>query len=121
MLNTLEDLLIISLFPAHIFQFLEQINISEKDTHKIFGDVGKLVRETFPRQLYLKRNKVEIEGVNESQIHVTWGPRADVEFDKKEVLKAVAEIMNKSPANFINQYHEAHGEEPIANQSIMID
>lgn len=87
----------------------------------MFGDVGKLVRETFSRQLYLKRTKVEIEGVNEVQIHVAWGARAEKEFDKKEVLKAVSELMNKSPATFINQYHEAHGEEPANNQSIFID
>jgi hypothetical protein len=55
-------------------------------------------------------------------MHVTWGARATLEFSKKEVLKAVSDIMDKSPATFVNQYHEAHGEEPVnTNQSIMID
>lgn len=64
---------------------------------------------------------MEIEGVNELQIHFAWGPRADKEFDKKQVLQAVSEIMQKSPVTFINQYHEAHGEEPTQTQSVLID
>jgi hypothetical protein len=106
---------------AHLIQFLEQLNIDLNEPHNVFGDVAKLVRETFPRQLYLKRTKVEIEGVNEVQMHAGWGARAEIEFDKKEILKAVAEIMNKSPVTFINQYHAAHGEEPMQAESIMVE
>jgi hypothetical protein len=110
----------ISCFSVHIFQFLEQIEISDRETHPVFGDVAKLVREIFPRQLYLKRTKVEIEGVNEVQLHVTWGVRAEKEFNKKEVLKAVADMMKKSPANYANQYHEAYGEEPVNTQAVVV-
>lgn len=56
--------------------------------------------------MYLKRTKVAIEGVNEAQTHVSWGSRADKEFNKKDILKTVADIMKKSPSMFINQYHE---------------
>jgi len=106
---------------AHLLQYLSQLNIEADEPHPLFGDVGKLIKEKFPRQLYLKRSKVEIEGVNEVQMHVAWGARAELEFDKKEVLKAVAKIMNKSPATFINQYHTAHGEEPEGGQAIELD
>lgn len=106
---------------AHLIQFLEQLTIDVTEPNKIFGDVNKLLKETFPRQLYLKKAKIEIEGVNDAQIHVSWGARAEHEFDKKQVLNAVAGFMNKSPANFINQYHAAHGEEPISTQPIDID
>lgn len=102
-------------------QFLEQINISDHDVHSTFGDVSKLIREIFPRQLYLKRTKIELEGVNEIQMQVIWGARAVKEFDKKEVLKAVSDIMGKSPASFVNHYHEAFGEEPSNTQSIVVD
>ena len=91
----------------HLTQFLEQLNIDTQETHKSFGDVGKLIKDKFPRQMYLKRTKVIIEGVNEAQIHLSWGARADVEFDMKDVLNAVAEIMNRSPVTFINQHHAA--------------
>lgn len=89
--------------------------------HPTFGDVSKLIREIFPRQLYLKRTKVELEGVNEIQILMIWGARAVKEFDKKEVLKAVAGIMGKSPASFVNHYHQTFGEEPASTQSISVD
>lgn len=111
----------LSYLSAHLIQFLEQLNIDITEPHTTFGDVSKLIKETFPRQLYLKRTKVETEGVNEVQIHISWGARAEKEFDKKSVLQAVADIMNKSPATFINQYHEAHGEEPVGTQSVLID
>lgn len=78
-----------------------------EEPHTVFGDVGKLIKEKFPRQLYLKRSKVSIEGVNETQTHVSWGVRAEKEFDKKEMLASVAKIMNRSPVTFINQYHQA--------------
>lgn len=71
----------------------------------------KLIKEIFPRQLYLKRSKVEIEGLTEVQTHLTWGARAEVEFDKKVVLHAVSAIMKKSPESFVNQYYAAHGDE----------
>lgn len=76
------------------------------EPHTVFGDVGKLIKEKFPRQLYLKRNKVTIEGVSDAQVHISWGVRAEKEFDKKEVLTSVAKIMNRSPVTFINQYHK---------------
>lgn len=87
-------------------QFLEQLSISVEEPHTVFGDVGKLIKEKFPRQLYLKRSKVTIEGVNEAQTHISWGVRAEKEFDKKEMLTSVAKIMNRSPVTFINQYHQ---------------
>lgn len=110
-------------FLAHLFQFLERLNIDEKDSHNFFGDAGKLIRETFPRQLYLKRMKIEIEGVNDVRFNYAWGQRANVEFDKKVLLTTVAEMMNKSPLNFINQYREVHGEDQtqMHSQSIIID
>jgi len=92
---------------AHLLQFLDQLNIDTNEPHKIFGDIAKLVREKFARQLYLKRDKTEIEGVKDLQIHLSWGTRAEKEFDKKELLKAVAGAMNKTPANFVNQYYIA--------------
>lgn len=90
---------------VHLAHFLDQLHIDVNETHNVFGDVGKLI-DKFTRQLYLKRSKVEIEGMNEPQNHISWGPRAEKEFDKKEILKTVADIMNKSPAMFIKQYHE---------------
>lgn len=96
----------------HLNNFLAQLNIDINEADKFFGDVSKTVREKFVRQMYLKRMKVEIEGSNDAQVHLSFGPRAEKEIDKKQLLKAVGEIMNKSPATFINQYYEVtHGDD----------
>lgn len=101
---------------------MAQLNINTNDPDPVYGDVPKMIREKFARQLYLKRFKAEMEGSNEPVMHLSWGARADKEFDKMEILKAVGEIMNKSPVTFINQYHEAtKGEEEQEENSMIID
>lgn len=104
----------------HLLQFIEQLGINLNEPHPNFGEVTKLIKDNFPRQLYLKKAKVQIEGVNEVQIHYTWGQRAEKEFEKKEVLKAVAKIMQKSPVTFINQYQDAHGEDPALSRQTQV-
>lgn len=79
----------------------------------------KLIKDTFVRQLYLKRTKNEVEGKNEPEIHIAWGPRADLEYDKKTLLKTVSDIMNKNPLSFATQYAEAFGDD--AGETVMID
>ena len=91
------------------------LNLEEKEDF-----VMKLIKDTFTRQLYLKRTKNEIEGKNEPEIHLTWGARAHLEFDKKILLKTVSDIMNKNPLNFATQYSEAFGETE-AEDTVMID
>lgn len=102
---------------GHVIQFIKDLplslNYEEKEDY-----INKLVKETFTRQLYLKRSKMEIEGKNEPEIHLAWGPRADLEYDKKVVLESVSKIMHKSPLNFATQYSEAHGN---AEETLMID
>lgn len=103
-------------------QSLFQMKIHDHETHPQFGDVGKLIRETLPRQLYLARTKVTTEGSNEVHFVLSWGYRANVEFDKKVVLKNVADLLQKSPATFVNQYNQAHGEEPATcTQAVAIE
>jgi MAGE family len=95
-------------------QFLENLNIKDEDENNNFGDVEKLIKDTFTRQLYLKRCKVEIEGA-EPLMQLMWGERALKEFDKKAVLQQVASIMKKPTTSFAKQYHEVHQtmEEPV--------
>lgn len=106
-------------FVEHVLKFIQELpmslNFEEKEDF-----VMKLIKDTFTRQLYLKRSKIEIEGKNEPEIHLTWGARAFLEFDKKILLKAVSDIMNKNPLNFATQYTEAFGEEE-AEVTVMID
>lgn len=43
-----------------LWSFLERLHI-KPERHDFFGDVKKAVNETFLKQMYLKREKVEIE------------------------------------------------------------
>jgi hypothetical protein len=106
------------LIPSeNVINFIEQIGFNTDDFIKS--------RDMFIKQLYLKRNKIEIEGRNEPHFTISWGERAKLEFDKKKVLAAVATFMEKSPQTFINQYNEAHGEQPMGatqmHESMIID
>ncbi|CAO1408415.1 unnamed protein product [Diamesa hyperborea] len=106
-----------------LFDFLAKLNIDTAEPHPYFGDVTKAIRETFPKMLYLKRLKVEIEGLNEFKIFYKWGFRAEVEFDKKVMLQSVSSIMKRVPISFINQYNTAYGskEANIEANSVLLD
>lgn len=93
-----------------LFDFLAKLNIDQQP-HAYFGDVYKSIKEIFPKMLYLKRTKVEIEGLNEFKIFYKWGFRAELEFDKKSILQSVSSIMKRVPISFINQYNTAYGTE----------
>lgn len=91
-----------------LFDFLETLHIERDEVHPYFGDVNKYIKEIFPKQHYLRRQKMEIEGVNEERINLKWGQRAEEEFDKKELLQAVCRIMGKPAQSFVNQYNDAY-------------
>ena len=93
-----------------LFDFLAKLNI-EQQPHSYFGDVTKYIQEIFPKMLYLKRLKREIEGLNEFKIFYQWGFRAELEFDKKLMLQSASAIMKRVPISFINQYNAAYGSE----------
>lgn len=60
-----------------------------------------------------------MEGKTDAEIHLTWGPRAEIEFDKKQMLDSVGKIMQKSPLSFMTQYTQAYGE--IQEDVVMIE
>lgn len=95
------------------------MNIDEVQDHAYFGNVAKLIRTTFPKMLYIKRTKLEIEGIDEEKIMLTWGQRAFLEVKKKQMLMSVSKIMGKSPAAFIKQYGETHGDDETGDVTMV--
>lgn len=71
--------------------FLKKVH-AEGDDHDYFGDVKKLITETFVRQLYLKREKIVVETGGGEKFEYSWGARANLEFPKKDILDTVAEV-----------------------------
>lgn len=106
----------VEVHEEHLNHFVAQIGIDVDEYSK--------AKELFVKQLYLKRTKHEIEGRNETYVTVTWGERAHLEFDKKEMLKTVAQIMGKSMQMFVTQYHETFGDSAVSTQmqeSMLVD
>ncbi|NWZ35253.1 NSE3 protein, partial [Brachypodius atriceps] len=58
--------------------------------HQVFGDVRKLVTEEFVRQKYLEI--IPIPLTDPPEFKYQWGPRAEKEISKKDVLNAVAKV-----------------------------
>lgn len=88
-------------------EFLASFDIHFDEDHKVFGNVKKLVSETFVKQAYLKRIKTTLESTNEVQMGYDIGERASIEFSKKGILKTVAKLMKKPPEFFAAQYEVA--------------
>ncbi|NXW67521.1 NSE3 protein, partial [Hirundo rustica] len=58
--------------------------------HQVFGDVRKLVTEEFVRQKYLETTPIPLTDPPEFKFQ--WGPRAEKEISKKDVLNSVAKV-----------------------------
>ncbi|XP_037049570.1 non-structural maintenance of chromosomes element 3 homolog [Bradysia coprophila] len=86
-------------------KFLERLDIDMDKEHEWFGDVKKCL-ETFRKQLYLKREKMQSEATSEEKISIEWGERALMEFDKKTMLINIAEVFHKPTLYFKKQHME---------------
>lgn len=80
-------------------------------------EFGK-IKEKFIKQLYLKRRKAEIEGKNQTVVYFSWGERAALEFNKKDILESVAKMLKKPPSYFISHHKEVYGIDPDDVQMI---
>lgn len=96
---------------VNLITFIEKLNYNLEE----FGKT----KEKFVRQLYLKRRKQEIEGKNEVLVYYSWGERAQLEFDKKEILENVAQLVKKPSSNFVPQHQQVFGDD--LQDSIMIE
>lgn len=86
--------------------FLDSINIDLQEPHDYFGNVKKLISETFVNQLYLKKITIALESKTEGVVAYDIGERARYEFRKRDLLNSVATLMNKPMEFFVAQYEE---------------
>lgn len=107
--------------PDSVLGLLEKCDIRNAETgepHPLFGDVRKLVLDVFVKQLYLRKTKQTLEGSNDSQLTLEWGQRAELEFARRDVLEAVAKLMNRSADSFVRQHEELLAAEETANSMV---
>ncbi|XP_062562300.1 non-structural maintenance of chromosomes element 3 homolog [Armigeres subalbatus] len=92
-----------------LWDFLDKLHISSEDHHSFFGDVPKLIKETFIKQAYLVRTKQVVEGMNEDRYFYGWGKRAEYELSKRDILESFCKLMGKPSVCFITQHTAAYG------------
>ncbi|XP_058684617.1 non-structural maintenance of chromosomes element 3 homolog [Poecile atricapillus] len=94
-----------SVKDSALWEFLHQLRVYPGKQHSVFGDVRKLVTEEFVRQKYLETTPIPLTDPPESKFQ--WGPRAEKETSKKDVLNFVAKIQGKDPTFWASQCSEA--------------
>ncbi|NXS20817.1 NSE3 protein, partial [Mystacornis crossleyi] len=88
-----------------LWEFLNLLRVYPGKQHRVFGDVRKLVMEEFTRQKYLEITSIPL--TDPPEFKYQWGPRAENETSKKDVLNFVAKIQGKDPTFWASQYSEA--------------
>lgn len=73
-----------------LWNFLHPLGIAAKSYNPQHGDVEKLINKEFVEQLYLER--VKRPAGDSHDFLYKWGPRAEAEVDKEELLSLVSEI-----------------------------
>lgn len=92
-----------------LWDFLAKLNITDQGDHSYFGNVRKLITETFQKQAYLVRKKQIVEGMNDDRYFFEWGARAEHELSKKDILESICKLMGKPSICYITQHTAAYG------------
>ncbi|XP_071275437.1 non-structural maintenance of chromosomes element 3 homolog [Agelaius tricolor] len=98
-----------SVKDSALWEFLHLLRVYPGKQHSVFGDVRKLVTEEFVRQKYLETTPIPLTDPPEFKFQ--WGPRAEKETSKKDVLNFVAKMQGKDPAFWASQYSEAEADQ----------
>lgn len=93
-----------------LWDFLAKLNITDEGEHHFFGNVRKLITETFLKQAYLIRKKQIVEGMNDDRYFFIWGARAEHELCKKDILESICKLMGKPSICYITQHTAAYGD-----------
>lgn len=99
-----------------LFNFLESMHLCEKDptkgAHEDFGNIKNLIdKEWCQKHHYIQMEKDENSDPDQPAFIYSWGERANVEVKKSEILKYIAEVYEKNPSEFTEQYENICGEE----------
>ncbi|NXU10694.1 NSE3 protein, partial [Pardalotus punctatus] len=92
-------------FLGALWEFLRLLRVYPGKQHRVFGDVRKLVTEEFSRQKYLEITAIPL--TDPPEFKYQWGPRAEKETSKKDVLNFVAKMQGKDPRFWASQHSEA--------------
>ncbi|XP_055546187.1 non-structural maintenance of chromosomes element 3 homolog [Wyeomyia smithii] len=93
-----------------LWDFLAKLQIRDDQEHSFFGNVRKLITETFAKQAYLVRVKQVVEGMNDDRFFYSWGVRAEHELSKKDILESICKLLGKPSICYVTQYTAVYGD-----------
>ena len=83
-----------------------------KKDHEDFGNIKNLIdKEWCQKHHYIQMEKDENSDPDNPHFIYSWGERANVEVKKSEILKYIAEVYEKNPREFTEQYDNICNEE----------
>jgi len=92
---------------AALFSFLRSLQIDPDERHELFGNVKEFVTSTMVKQKYLS---AEVEQLTR-KVSYSWGPRAEHEISKHELLKFVCKMYkDRTPRSWSAQYESANAQ-----------
>jgi len=100
-----------------LFGFLESLGLCDgkdptKKDHEDFGNIKNLIdKEWCQKHHYIQMEKDENSDPDNPHFIYSWGERANVEVKKSEILKYIAEVYEKNPREFTEQYDNICNEE----------
>ncbi|XP_035229711.1 melanoma-associated antigen D2-like isoform X2 [Stegodyphus dumicola] len=80
------------------------IKPSTQKSHPIFGDVQKYINSELVKQMYIDHVCISKDPLN---YEYRWGPRAESEVDKSDLLQFACLVLDKKPEDWILQYKDA--------------
>lgn len=90
-----------------LFQFLNNIELDVDKPHQVFGNIKDYVTIIMVKQRYL----IAETDPNTKAVMYSWGPRADHEVSKHNLLNFVSKVyQNRAPKSWQNQFAAANAQ-----------
>ncbi|KAJ8949817.1 hypothetical protein NQ318_000515 [Aromia moschata] len=92
--------------------FLTSLGIDIERRHQVMGNIKEYINHTLKNRKYLN---IDVDPVNRKMSY-SWGPRAEKEISKQEILNFVCKMYkDRLPNSWVNQYKMAQ-EQVCGNQ-----
>lgn len=88
-----------------VWNVLRILGLRPWKKHTTFADVRRLITEEFVQQNYLKYQRVPY--VEPPEYEFFWGPRANREITKLQIMEFLARVFKKDPQAWPSRYREA--------------
>ena len=92
-----------------LYAFLGRSGLYDPKDHQ--HNIRYLIEKKWEKNNYIKISKDDASDPDNQKLLYKWGPRAEIEIKRSEILKFVAHIYNKNVDEFTEEYKEAKEKE----------